>query len=36
VFRRMLLMLWLQWKLAAQEETSKSSDIKGQQQRTPG
>jgi len=22
VFRRMLLMLWLQWKLAAQEETS--------------
>ena len=36
VFRRMLLMLGLQWKLAAQEETSKSSDIKGQQQRTPG
>jgi hypothetical protein len=27
VFRRMLLMLGLQWKLAAQEETSKSSDI---------
>jgi len=27
VFRRMLLTLGLQWKLAAQEETSKSSDI---------
>jgi hypothetical protein len=44
VFRRMLLMLGLQWKLAAQEETSKSTDIKGkiitarliQQQRAPG
>jgi len=35
VFRRMLLMLWLQWKLAAQEETSKSSNIKGQLQRAP-
>jgi len=27
VFRKMLLMLGLQWKLAAQEETSKSSEI---------
>ena len=44
VFRRMLLMLGLQWKLAAQEETSKSTDIKAkiitarpiQQQRAPG
>jgi len=27
VFRKMLLMLGLQWKLAAQQETSKSSDI---------
>jgi len=27
VFRKMLLMLGLQWKLAAQEETSKISDI---------
>jgi hypothetical protein len=27
VFRRMLLMLGLQWKLAAQKETSKSSEI---------
>jgi hypothetical protein len=27
VFRKMLLMLGLRWKLAAQEETSKSSEI---------
>jgi len=27
VFRRMLLMLGLQWKLAVQKETSKSSEI---------
>jgi hypothetical protein len=27
VFCKMLLMLGLQWKLAAQEETSKSSEI---------
>src|SRR5262245_24231070 len=36
VFRRMLLMLGLQWKLAAQEETSKSGDICRREARAPG
>ena len=36
VFRKMLLMLGLQWKLAAQEETSKSSDICRREGESPG